>query len=299
MVGVSVVITTHNDEKNIGRVLQSVSWADELLVFDLRSDDKTVEIAKKLGAKIVSHERVEYVELIRNLSISKASGEWILILDPDEEVSDTLAKKLQDIVKNQNEVGFIEIPRKNIIFGKWLQASGWWPDYNIRFFKNGSVSWTDEIHRPPKTQGISLKLSDSEGIAIVHHHYESISQFLVRLDRYTTAQAKGLKKEGYNFVWKDLISKPLNEFLSRFFAKQGYKDGLHGFVLSLLQAFSFLIMYLKVWEMEGFKQQDLELSMLKIETKKAGHDLMHWFKQSMLPQDFIKRFYKKAINKFL
>ena len=142
-----------------------------------------------------------------------------------------------------------------IIFGKWIKNSRWWPDYNIRFFKKNSVSWSNEIHSIPLTQGRGLDLEEKENLAIVHYNYTSIEQYLGRLDRYTTIQAEFLIKQGYRFIWKDLIVKPLKEFLSRYFVGEGYKDGLHGLVLASFQAFSALVLFAKVWEEQGFKEE--------------------------------------------
>lgn len=275
---ISVVINTFNEEKNIKTVLRSVRWADEILVCDMYSDDKTVEAAKQLGAKIIYHKKTNYVEPARNFAISKASNDWILILDADEEISNSLAKKLQNIANKMDQIDFVEIPRKNIIFGKFIQSSMWWPDYQIRFFKKGKVLWNDQIHSKPKVSGAGLKLAEKEEEAIVHYNYQSISQFLERMNRYTGIEADQLIKKGYKFDWRDLLKIPLNEFLSRFFANKGYKDGLHGLALSFLQAISFLAVYLKIWEKSGFREGKIDLHQFNFETKKAAESIDYWFK---------------------
>lgn len=299
MAKISAVINTFNEEKNIERVMQSVKWADEIIVCDMRSGDKTVEIAKKFGAKVYYHKRTDYVEPARNFSISKASNEWILILDADEEIQEELVKKLKKIADKMKRINYIEIPRINIIFGKWMKASMWWPDYHVRFFKKGKVSWNENIHSKPETAGEGIKLEAKEELAIVHHHYESISQFIERLNRYTQVQAKELVKSGYKFHWEDLITRPTGEFLSRFFANKGFEDGLHGLALSLLQAFSFIILYLKLWEMGKFSQQEIDLIDLKEVKDKAAFEINYWFKYSKLSPNPFKRFFQKARNKII
>lgn len=277
---ISVVINTLNEEKNIERVIKSVRWAGEIIVCDMYSQDKTVEIAKKLGAKVFFHKKEEIVERARNFALSKASGDWILVIDPDEQIPPTLVQRLQQIAVNIKLIDYVRIPRKNLIFGHFMQASMWWPDYNIRFFKKDKVKWLNKIHRPPETTGEGLDLPAEEKYAIIHQNYVTISQFLARMDRYTTIQAKELKQEGCKFDWKDLFGKPLGEFLSRFFAGQGYKDGLHGLALSFLQASSFLVVYLKLWEMSGFKQEDINLQEIEEQKSKAGEALDYWIKKS-------------------
>jgi len=290
---ISVVINTLNEEQNIERAIKSVSWADELIVCDMHSEDKTVEIAKKLGAKIFFHKKEDFVELARNFAISKATNEWILILDADEEIPDTLGNKIKEIA-SQGIVDFVNIPRKNIIFGHFMQYSGWWPDFNIRFFKKDNVKWFNKIHRPPETTGKGFDLPAEEGCAIIHQSYATISQFLKRMDRYTTVQASELKQEGYVFAWKDLFQKASGEFLSRFFANKGYKDGMHGLALSFLQAFSFIVMYLKVWEMEKFKEQKIELSEIDSQKNKINKAIDYWIKQVGDQGNFFKRIFKKV-----
>lgn len=298
MVGkISVIINTLNEEKNIARAIKSVEWADEILVCDMYSDDDTALIAKKLGAKVILHKRTGYVEPARNFAISKASHEWVLILDADEEIPESLSSRFQEMIKKNIVSTFVEVPRKNIIFGKWIKNSMWWPDYNIRFFKKGFVVWGDRIHSKPKTEGQGIQLPSEERWAITHHHYDSLTQFIERMNRYSGIQAKELKDNGTEFTWSLLISKPLAEFLSRFFANRGFEDGLHGFALSLLQAFSELLVYLKLWEIEGFNEGYVDMHELKDEVVKAEGEIDYWFKYGNLSKNPLKRVLQKAKNR--
>ncbi len=276
MAKVSVVINAQNAEKDVPQAISSVkNFADEIVVVDQDSTDNTSEIAKKMGAKVFKHKSVMYVELVRNFAIEKAQGEWILILDSDEEISPTLAKKIKEIIKNP-QADYYRIPRKNIIFGKWIEHTSWSPDYNIRLFRKGFVAWIEEIHSVPITQGVGMDIEAKEELSIIHHNYSSIDGYLEKLIRYTKVQSEGLMKNGYVFSWTDLIKKPLSEFLSRFFAGEGYKDGLHGLSLSLLQAFSELIVYLQVWDKQGFVEKNISKDEFKNEFKKSIRDLGWW-----------------------
>lgn len=292
---ISVIINTFNEEKNIERAIRAVEWADEIIVCDMHSDDKTVEIAKKMGANIFIHKREEYVEPARNFAISKASNDWILILDTDEEIPATLSARLKQIASKMKQIDYVRIPRKNIIFNKWIRNCSWWPDYNVRFFKKGSVKWTDSIHRPPEVSGEGLNLEADEKWAIIHYNYQSISQFVERMNRYTTVEAEQLSHEGYKFDWKDLFRKPLDEFFSRFFANKGYEDGIHGLALSLLQAFSFSVLYLKVWELSSFKEGTIEVAEIDEERKRAGNAISYWIKQAGKSKSLFKRIFNKLI----
>lgn len=297
MVNISVVVNALNAEDSIGRTLKSVKFADEIIVVDDGSSDSTVEIAKKYTNKIYHHKSAGYVEPSRNFALSKATGDWILLVDTDEEIPESLAKRLEDIAKKMEQIDYVEIPRKNLIFGKWMKASMWWPDYNIRFFKKGKVKWSNKIHQDPETTGFGIKLDPQENYAITHYHYESIFQFIGRLNRYTDVQASELFADGVKFEWRDLIAKPLSEFLGRYFANRGFEDGLHGLALSLLQAFSFLIVYLKLWEKEKFTEREISLSEIKEEAKKGGEEIDYWFKYGNLSKNPFKRFAQKVKNR--
>jgi len=274
MTKISIIVNTYNEEENIKRCLESVKWADEIIVVDMYSTDKSVKIAKKFGAKIFFHKHIYIVEPVRNFALRQAQGDWVLILDPDEEIPPELAKILKHLATNHEGLNYFRLPRKNIIFGKWIRHSRWWPDYVIRFFKKGSVRWSEKIHSVPLTRGEGRDLEAKEVNAITHYNYQSISQYLSRLDRYTTIQAKDLMESGYKFSWRDMLKKPMGEFLSRFFVGESYKDGLHGLAISLLQAFSELIKYLKVWEKENFVSQDITAYHEVLEEN--INDYLHW-----------------------
>jgi len=282
---ISVVINTLNNEEEVSRAIASVKGlADEVVVCDMESSDKTVDVAKKLGAKVYNHKKEKYVELVRNFMVSKVEdGErsrtnWILILDPDEEITSKLSSKLKEIIKHP-QADYFRIPRKNIIFGKWIKHTNWWPDYNVRFFKKGFVSWNEVIHSVPMTQGKGIDLPEKEEYAIIHKSYKTISNYFEKILRYTDAQRDNLLNAGYVFSWKDLIKKPLAEFLSRYFASEGYKDGVHGLALSLLQSFSELTLYLKVWEKQGFDDKNLKKAEIKKELNKGTSDLKWWLRK--------------------
>ncbi|KKR27849.1 MAG: Glycosyl transferase family 2 [Candidatus Woesebacteria bacterium GW2011_GWA1_39_8] len=279
---ISVVINTLNEEKNLPRALASIKgFADEVVVVDMKSDDNTTQIATKFGAKVFEHPRAGYVEPARNYAISKTSGNWILILDADEELSADLKAEIARVIKSK-EADYFRIPRKNFIFGKWIKHSRWWPDYNIRLFKQGCVSWSEVIHSVPMTTGIGKDFDDKEDLAIVHHHYETVEQYLDRLNRYTSEHAKNLVKEGYKFDWVDLIHKPSAEFLSRYFQGGGYRDGIHGLALSLLQSFSELTLYLKVWQLSGFTKSNPHIKDVVDELKNAESEVHYWEADTLL-----------------
>jgi (heptosyl)LPS beta-1,4-glucosyltransferase len=279
---ISVVINTLNEEENIAGAIDSAKkLSDDIVVVDMKSDDSTQALAEKKGARVYEFKRVGYVEPARNYATSKVLNDWIFILDADERLTNALVKKIKQIIKKP-KADYYRVPRKNIIFGAWIKHSRWWPDFNIRLFKKGSVSWSEVIHSVPRTQGKGLDLPEKEELAIVHNHYQTIEQYLERMNRYTSIQAKMLIESNYKFIWKDLVRRPASEFISRYFAGEGYKDGLHGLTLSLLQAFSEAILYLKVWQEEKFLAQTISIDEIVKETKEIEKELDWWLLTSLI-----------------
>lgn len=298
MAKISVLINTLNEEKNLKRAMTSVSSiAYDVIVVDMMSDDETAKLAKKLGAKVYEYRRMGYVEPARNFAISKATGDWILILDADEVVPPTLADKLKEI-SVKSTASYYRVPRKNINFGKWMKHSRWWPDYNIRFFKKGSVVWNDEIHSIPLTYGKGADIPAEEQYAILHNNYDSIEKYLERLNRYSSVQARELIKRKHKFIWKDLLKKPLAEFLSRYFQGEGYKDGVHGLSFSLLQAFSELIVYIKVWQNERFLEQTITEKETEEEIENAYKEIKWWVYAEKIKEGGLSSVVAKLYRRF-
>ena len=298
---ISAIVHTFNEEKNIDRCLSSLTFADEIVLVDMGSTDKTLEIARTHKARTFPHSYTGFVEPARNYAIEKARGDWILIVDADEEISKELARYIKAETKNPRG-DFYRVARKNIIFSKWVRHAGWWPDYQVRFFKKGSVSWVSAIHGIPVTKGSGIDIEATEDLALVHHHYQNLEQYIGRLNRYTSVSAKEFYVRGTKFKLELILDKPLREFISRFFAREGYKDGIFGLALSLLQAFSELVVYLKLWELEGYKRQEVSLPTLAaiagIEKKHA----VYWYINERLKQphglfeDLVLKIRRKLID---
>ncbi len=296
---ISAVINTYNEEVNIKRCIDSLThFTDEIVVVDMNSSDETVQVAKKLGVTVYTHPQTGFVEPARNFAIEKATGKWILIVDADEEISKTLSTKILTLISGEHGKSFFRIPRKNIIFNKWIKNGRWWPDYQVRLFKKGHVSWLNQIHSIPLTEGIGVNLEAVEDNAIIHYNYQSISQFVTRLNRYTDIQVKELVEQGYEFKAIDLIRRPSNEFIGRYLASQGYKDGLHGLTLSVLQAISEFILYVKLWENNKFSESDLSLDEFSQQSKKGYQEIQYWLKEEAINKEKspLKRMVKRVIE---
>jgi (heptosyl)LPS beta-1,4-glucosyltransferase len=293
---ISAVINVKNEAKALSKCLRSIKdIADEIIIVDMDSTDDSQEVAKKAGAKLYSYKSMEYVEPARNFALSKATGKWILLLDPDEFLNKTLKKELISITK-RNDVDYVKIPRKNIIFGKWIRHSNSWPDYLIRFFKKDTVTWKKEIHSQPKTKGNGITLLDSEKLAIQHNNYTDINQFIIRAVRYSDIQAKELFVSDYKLKTSDFILKPIQEFNSRFFSAEGYKDGFHGLIFSILQAFAIALVYIKLWEKQGRQDKPLTKESFVSASQETVFEYDFWFNKyfkNEYSSNFLKRFLLK------
>lgn len=272
MSSLSVIISTKDHAKIVERALKSVEFADEIIVVDMFSEDETLEIVKKYTDQIYQHQDYGYVEPVRNFSLDKASGDWILILDADEEVSPGLRKALKSIAEAEDQADLPDcfyLPRKNIIFGHWLQSSGWWPDYQLRFFRQGYVEWSEQIHSVPITRGEVKEFPPQEKFALIHHNYQAIDQFIKRLNRYTSIQAKERDEESLKLPAQQTVKVFKDEFFRRFFMEKGFSDLPHGLAVSFLQAVSEAVAVLKLWEKQDFARSQDENDQLAIERTQA------------------------------
>lgn len=271
----SVAIASFNEEKNIKDCLQSAGFADEIVVVDGKSSDNTAKVAKTHGAKVYSVPNQPLMKKNMNLAFEKCAGDWILSLDADERISPELANEISSKINNPGEFVAFKIPRKNIIFGKWIEHTGWYPDFQYRLFKKGHARFPEKnVHEELEVKGPVGELKNS----ITHLHYESISEWLSKLDKYTSVEAEKIIKDDKKIAWSDSIKFPVNEFLSRFFDRQGFKDGLHGLVLSILMAFYWELVFAKIWESQKFWQYDNANFLKEVdnEVKNVSHDYHHW-----------------------
>jgi (heptosyl)LPS beta-1,4-glucosyltransferase len=277
----SVVITTWNEEKNLPRVVASVrGLADEIVVVDTESTDHTRQVAKDLGCRVYTHKNTGIVEPVRNFSIAQAKGDWILLLDADEEVPPDLKKYILKIISD-NSADYCRIPRRNYIFGRWIKSAHWWPDYVYRLFRKGFVVWDNAIHSIPQTRGTGFDFPSDEHHALIHHHYDDVSQYLDRVNRYTNHQLSILQAGEVSFHWRYLIQKPAAEFLSQYFSREGFREGIHGLALAGLQAFSELVLYLKLWQSQGFVDQKITLSEFGKQVQPVIKDYHWWLFEEM------------------
>ncbi|MEP7167031.1 MAG: glycosyltransferase family 2 protein [Candidatus Woesebacteria bacterium] len=266
---ITAVVHTKNSGKTLETCLHSLRWCDEVFVVDMESTDDTVSIAKKYDATIFHEKQIKIVEPMRNKYLEKVKTEWTLIVDSDEEVPETLAKKLRQLMMTQG-VNAYKLPRANIIFGKWIEHTGFWPDYIVRFFRTGKCTFPPYVHADPIIDGVTETVEAHKEFALLHHHYDSIEQYVMRLNVYTSMEVEKQELQSTHF-----LQAFFDEFYSRFFARQGYKDGSHGLVISLLQAIYMMVVQLKLWE-KTKNEMKVSLDDVEATINDACSDAMYW-----------------------
>ena len=278
----SVVIITHNEESNIRRTLASVQplVADgkgEIIVVDSGSTDRTVEIAKSFGAKVFVEDWKGYAAQ-KNSAIDKATGDWILSLDADEEVDNQLiqevtwllsaistwqkegmpvdndpqSKELRDrglkIGLDEDDLNGFFIPRKNYFLGRWIRHGSFWPDSKLRFFRNGTGHFQDQaVH---ETVTIDGARSSVQRGALVHHSYPTLADYIDHMNRYSTLGAEmAIAKGRYSFSVTNIVVRPCATFIYNYFFRLGFLDGREGLLLHLYHAVYVSWKYAKAWEL--------------------------------------------------
>ena len=245
----SVVIITKNEENKISRCLESVKWADEIIVVDDLSADHTIEICQKYGAKVISHKSEGNFDRQRNIGIDNASGEWILQLDADEIVTGELKQAIQDVLTDNSDCAGYNFKRKNYFLGRPLMYGGWHHDFLRMFRKKAGRYIGASVHELIEVKGkIGYINADME-----HHMYQSTSQLIKRQNYYTSMEAERLLREqglvSDKGIKYHLIARPLKLFWKTYVKKQGFRDGIHGLIYCILDSYSHFLKWAKYWEL--------------------------------------------------
>lgn len=244
----SVVVISLNEEENIVRCLRSVKGlADEIVVLDSGSVDKTTDIAKKFGAKVFKRKFDNFANQ-KNTAVGFTDGEWILSLDADEEITRELADEIKVALKSNEFNGFL-IPRRNFILGGEIKHSRWSPDKHIWLWKKSKGRWVGDVHEEVVVDGRVGELN----CAKLHFQDKTISEFFQTNNKYSELLAKKLQKVGVKFSWFGFFWDPIWEFKLRYIFKLGFLDGWRGFVLCYMMAIYKMIVWIKVWEIQRNK----------------------------------------------
>ncbi|MBI5212282.1 MAG: glycosyltransferase family 2 protein [Nitrospirae bacterium] len=255
MIPVSVVIITKDEEINIGDALESVKDFEDVVVVDSFSNDRTVEICRQYTDRVFQREWQGYAKQ-KQTAVDYAQKSWVLLLDADERVTPELKKEITEKITLNSELqtlnsscsGFY-IPRKNFFLGRWIRHSGWWPDYTLRLFKK-EVSGLEPraVHEKVVVNGSKDYLKGP----LEHYTYRTISDYIKKMENYSTLAAEEILLKNpiqspVSLIFK-MAGSPVFTFLKMFFIKQGFRDGIHGFMLAVLYGFYTFLKYAKAWE---------------------------------------------------
>lgn len=243
----SVTIITRNEAAQIGDCLESVRWADEIIVVDTGSVDRTLELCSKYTPHTYSRPWEGYAPA-KNAAIALATGDWILSLDADERVSEGLHHEIATLQQQPmtTRANGYAVPRRNYLWGHWLRYGGLYPDYQIRLFKRGKGGFkARRVHESVAIDGRVERLRHP----LEHHSYQGISDVIQRLDRYTELAALDRRDQGQPFRRTALVMRPLGRFLRNYVLKQGFRDGVPGLIMAVSYAYGVFVREAKLWEM--------------------------------------------------
>jgi glycosyltransferase involved in cell wall biosynthesis len=243
----SVAIVALNEEERLRACLESVAWADELVVVDSGSSDKTVAIAREFTDRVLFHAWEGYGAQ-KNFTLGLCHGDWLLSLDADERVSEPLrAEIVATLAADPPPAGFA-IPRQNFFQGVWIRHGGWYPDYQLRLFRRGRGTFTTSaVHESVRVEGAVGRLR----APLVHQSYRGIEDFVARANRYSELAARQLAAAGRGGSLVDLLLRPAWRFVSMYLLRGGFLDGGRGLTLAALYAHYVFLRAAKVRELQA------------------------------------------------
>lgn len=242
---ISACIITYNEERTIKDCLLSVSFADEIIVVDSHSTDKTCEIAKEFGAKIVTHDFEGHIQQ-KNYAKSLAKNEWVISLDADERVSASLRKEIEKIFSIGPAYDGYRFKRKTFYLNKWISHGGWYPDKHLRLFKNSIATWSGKNPHDRIFLDGKVKCLKSD---LLHYSFPNLASHINTINNFSGIMARDLfKKNKVHFVLPKMILKTLWKFFEMYIFKRGFLDGRQGFIIATFSAFSTFARYAKLYE---------------------------------------------------
>ncbi len=249
---ISACIVTFNEEENIRACLGSVKWADEIVVVDSFSTDRTVEIAQEFTEHVLQREWPGHIAQ-KKFALEDATGEWILCIDADEQVSSGLAAEIQAILQDREcaEVAFA-MPRKTWYLGRWITHGGWYPNRKLRLFRKGraevgGVEPHDHIHADGPVGTLKGDL--------YHFTYRDVAEHLETISTFTTVAANEMHARGRGHALFHMLTNAPARFLKMYLLRLGFLDGLPGFVLAVLSSYYVFLKYTKLWELQHAKKR--------------------------------------------
>jgi glycosyltransferase involved in cell wall biosynthesis len=250
---ISATIIVRNEEANIAAVCETVSWADEIVIVDSDSTDRTVEIARRYTGQVFNRPFQGYRDK-HEFADSQATGDWILWIDADERITSELRLSLDDLKRQDPSTlpdGF-RIARRTQYLGRWIEHSGWYPDYQMRLYRKAASYWDGVA--PHETARVRGRVETLPG-EFLHYTKRNLSEHHRVLDEYTTLAAEHLVKNRKRARGIDLIVLSIASFIRTYFIKQGFRDGVPGLIIAMFTAYSVFLKYAKIWEHENNRNE--------------------------------------------
>jgi glycosyltransferase involved in cell wall biosynthesis len=242
----SVTVITRDEGADLAGALESVSWADEIVVVDAGSVDQTVAIARRYTGRILIREWTGYVDQ-KNYAATEAAHDWILSLDADERVTPALATEIQQLLTVEPPQRAFRIPRVTWHLGMWVRSTDWYPDFQTRLYDRRAARWTGRrVHEAVTTDGPVGRLSNE----LQHYAYRDIADHLETIDRYTTLAAQQMHESGRRAGPLDIVVHPPLAFLRNYLVHGGFRDGIPGFIISAMNSYYVFLKFSKLWELQ-------------------------------------------------
>jgi glycosyltransferase involved in cell wall biosynthesis len=241
----SVYMITYNNEETIERALKSVTWANEIVIVDSFSNDRTVEIGRKFTDKIIQRKWPGHRDQYQ-YAADLTTHEWIMFVDADEEVSPELAEEIRKELSGEVErVDGLFVYRRTFYLGRWIRYGGWYPDGEIRLYRRNKGRWEGGLHAKVVVHGTVKSLKNQ----YLHYTYRNISDQIQTIDKYSGVAAEDMAQEGERFSFFKLLFHPPFRFIKEYFFKSGFRDGLPGLVVVISTMYYVFIKYAKLWEL--------------------------------------------------
>ncbi len=252
----SVAIITCNEERNLGRTLGSVCWADEIIVVDSGSADGTVAIARSFGAHVIEREWPGFA-MQKNFALAQCTGTWILSLDADEELSPELQRQIRTLLATNPPLDAFRVKRRNLFLGRWIKYGGFYPDTKLRLFRRSTATFAARPKFEDRPVHETIAFDGAEGTLdydLIHHAYPTLEAYLEHMNRYSTLGAEILVSKGrVSRSWLVFAAHvsllPSLAFLWNYVVRLGFLDGREGLLLHLYQAVYTSWKYAKAWEL--------------------------------------------------
>jgi glycosyltransferase involved in cell wall biosynthesis len=243
---ISATLITNNEEANVEEALQSLAWADEIVVADSGSTDATVEICRRYTDRVFKRAWTGFVDQ-KNYVVERASHDWIISLDADERIGPELAREIEQLRRAGFRHAGYRIPRVAFFMGRWVRHGDWYPDHQLRLFDRRRGRWRGgRVHESVQVEGTPGILRGE----IQHYTYRSLSDYLRRLETYSTLAAQDYQQRGKKASLTKLVGNPCLTFLKAYLLKRGFLDGAPGLMVAVMGAVSVFFKYAKLYELQ-------------------------------------------------